>query len=137
MVNLSKTPLTPAQESLLSKSPNFVITPNNPPNIDSITAIELVCHKPLDQDSQELRTETNCLLKKARAPRANITREEKKALRELRKDKERIVLTADKGVAMVVLVKKEYLEKAEALLVQLAYRTIDKDPTNKLKARLI
>ena len=38
---------------------------------------------------------------------------------------------------MVVLDKMEYLEKAEALLVQTAYRTIDKDPTNDLKARLI
>ena len=66
-----------------------------------------------------------------------MTREEKKALGELREDKERIVLTADKGMAMVVLDKKEYIEKAEALLAQLAYRTIDKDPTNKLKARLI
>ena len=96
-----------------------------------------MCHKLLDQDSQDLRAETSCLLKKARAPRANITREEKKAFRELREDKVRIVLTADKGVAMVVLDKKEYLEMAEALLVQLAYRTIDKDLTNKLKARLI
>ena len=38
---------------------------------------------------------------------------------------------------MVVLDKKEYLEKAEALLAQPVYRTIDRDPTNKLKARLI
>ena len=46
------------------------------------------------------------------------------------------MLTVDKGVAMVVLDKKEYLEKAEVLLAQLAYRTIDRDPTNKLKTRL-
>ena len=37
------------------------------------------------------------------------------------------------GVVMVVLDKKEYIEKPEALLAQLAYRTIDKDPTNRLK----
>ena len=37
----------------------------------------------------------------------------------------------DKGMVMVVLDKKEYLEKAEALP---AYRTIDRDPTNKLNA---
>ena len=102
VVNLPKIPLTQAQESLLSKGPNFAIAPNNPPNVDFITAIELVCHKPLDQDLQELRVETSCLLRKARAPRANITREEKRALRELKEDKDRIVLTADKGVAMVV-----------------------------------
>ena len=55
VVNLSKTPLTPAQGYLLSKGPNFAIGPNNSPNVDFITAIELMCHKHLDQDSQELR----------------------------------------------------------------------------------
>ena len=39
------------------------------------------------------------------------------------------MLTADKEVVIVVLDKKEYLEKAGALLAQPAYRTIDKDPT--------
>ena len=116
LINLSKTPSTPAQKSLISKGSNFAIAPNNPSNVDFITAIGLVCHKLSDQYLQELRRETNCLLKKARAPRANITREEKKALRELRENKERIVLIAEKGVAMIVLDKKEYLEKAEALM---------------------
>ena len=37
---------------------------------------------------------------------------------------------------MVVLDKEKYLEKAENLLEQPAYRTIDRDPTNKLKAQL-
>ena len=55
---------------------------------------------------------------------------------ELKRDKDRIILTADKGVAMVVLDRKEYIEKAENLLGQPAYRTIDRDPTNKLKAKL-
>ena len=137
VVNLPTTPLTQAQESHLSKGPNFAIAPNNLPNVDFITAIELVCHKLSEWDSQELRAETNCLLRKARAPRASITREEKKALRELKEDKDRIVLTADKGVAMVMLDKREYLEKAEALLVQPAYRTINRDQINKLKPRLI
>ena len=33
--------------------------------------------------------------------------------------------------------KQEYINKAEELLAQLAYRTIAKDPTNKIKAQLI
>ena len=48
-----------------------------------------------------------------------------------------MILTVDKGVAMVILGKDNYIEKAENLLVQPAYRTIDRDPTNKLKAKLI
>ena len=45
------------------------------------------------------------------------------------------MLTADKGVAMVVMDKEDYIKKAESLLVQMAYRTIDRDPTSKIKAK--
>ena len=55
---------------------------------------------------------------------------------ELRKDSNRIVLTADKGVAMVVMDRKDYIDKATNLLAHPAYRTINRDPSNKLKAKL-
>ena len=48
-----------------------------------------------------------------------------------------MVLTADKGVAMVVMDKEDYIHKSEELLAQPAYRKLDKGPTNKIKARLI
>ena len=56
---------------------------------------------------------------------------------DLRIDRNRIILTADKGVAMVVMDRKDYIEKETNLLEQPAYRTTDRDPTNKLKAKLI
>ena len=59
-----------------------------------------------------------------------------KALTELKSNKDRIILTADKGVTMVVLDRKNYIEKVENILSQ-PYRTIDRDPTNKLKAKFI
>ena len=40
-------------------------------------------------------------------------------------------------MAMMVLDSENYIEKAENLLAQPAHRTIDRDPTNKLKAKLI
>ena len=56
---------------------------------------------------------------------------------QLKKEKDRLVLTADKGVTMAVMDKEDYIHKAEECLEQLAYRKLDKDPTNKIKARLI
>ena len=41
-----------------------------------------------------------------------------KALLELRKDSNRTILTADKGVAMVVMDRKDYIDKANNLLAQ-------------------
>ena len=44
---------------------------------------------------------------------------------------------ADKGVAMVVMDRQEYINKSNNLLAQPAYRPLPKDPTNKVKAKLI
>ena len=118
VISLSSHPLTPAQVSLLSKGPNFAFAPNNPPNVEFISAIESACQKLTEQDVQELRAEINIMLRWAKPPKSNISREEKKALKELREDQDRMVLTADKGVALVVMDRKEYQEKVEGLLVQ-------------------
>ena len=40
-----------------------------------------------------------------------------------------VILTADKGVAMVVTEKEDYIRKAEDLLNQHIYKTIPADPT--------
>ena len=67
----------------------------------------------------------------------NITREERKAIRELKEDKSRMVLTADKGVALVVIDTTDYNKKAEELLQQPTYQPIPTDPTSKYKNKLI
>ena len=61
-----------------------------------------------------------------------------KALKQLKTDKDHMVLTADKGVAMVVMDRQEYIQKARALLEDTnTYRPIPSDPTTKLKNKLI
>ena len=89
---------------------------------------------------EELRVEVKKILKGAqnnnRSP-SNITKEELKALNELKKDQERIILTTDKGVALVVMNKTDYINKSEELLNTSTYKRIPEDPTNRQKARLI
>ena len=41
------------------------------------------------------------------------------------------------GVAMVVMDKEEYLDKANILLVQPTYKSTYRDPNNKLKDKFI
>ena len=55
----------------------------------------------------------------------------------LRKDDTRIVLTADKGLALVVMNKEDYEKKAEELLNQTTYNNINNDPTTRHKNKLI
>ena len=49
-----------------------------------------------------------------------------------------IILTADKGMAMVVTDKQDYIKKAQRVLEHTSpYRQLTADPTNKHKAKLI
>ena len=88
VLNLSRTELTQAQKSVLSKGSNFTITPHNLPNLDYITAIEAMCSKLKEEDVVELRGEINGVLRKGKAPKPNLNKEERIALNQLRKDKE-------------------------------------------------
>ena len=65
-------------------------------------------------------------------------KEEAQALAELRKDHSRVILTADKGVALVVMDGAEYNHKAQKLLEDRGtYKEIKTDPTNELKNKII
>ena len=129
--------MTPAQRSVLAKGPNFAVTPRQPPNLEYITAIEAACTKLSQQDAQELRADVNRVLRSSHPPKPNLTKAQNIAIRELKRDRDHIVLTADKGVAMVVMDKQDYINKANQLLNQNTYKVISKDPTNTIKNKLI
>ena len=134
--NISSTPLTEAQKKLLSHGPNYAVVPS-PPITEYVATIEQACTALQQGKAEELRGEVKATIKKIQPPKYNLTREEQKALEELKKDKNRMILTADKGVSIVVIDKEEYIRKAEELLRQPTYKTIPIDPTNKYKNKLI
>ena len=68
----------------------------------------------------------------------NLTTAEHKDIKELREDQSRVVLTADKGVVMVVMQKQDYTDKALTLLTNTSiYRIINKELTTRLKSKFI
>ena len=125
------------QEKALAHGPNFVITTKEPPVSEYILQIERVCQQLEKGKAEELQGEIKQILKKTQPPIPNITREEAKAIEELRRDKERVILTADKGVSMVVMDTEDYIRKSEELLNQPTYKLLSSDPTTKHKNRLI
>ena len=88
-------------------------------------------------EAEELWAEVKAVIKMIHPHRPNITREEQKALIELREDNNRIVLTADKGACIVVIDREEYIKKAKELLIQATYKVISANPTTKQKNKLI
>ena len=112
--NLSNTPLTIDQERLLAWGPKFVIKPKKPPVREYIVAVEQACSRLTQGEADELQVQVKKTLKKAQnqtSTSSNITQEEFRVLKELKEDKSRMILTADKGVALVIMEKNDYIKK--------------------------
>ena len=98
----------------------------------------MACQNLNNNEAEELRSDVNWALRHSHPPKPTLRKEEMKALKQLKTDKDHMVLTADKGVAMVVMDRQEYIQKARALLEDTnTYRPIPSDPTTKLKDKLI
>ena len=68
----------------------------------------------------------------------NITKAEHLALENLWKDKDSIIVTADKGVAFVVMDKTEYITKCKALLPDNSvYQHLPQDTSPTIHKELI
>ena len=99
-----------------------------------IAAIKEACSI-LPRGADELRADTS-QLHKNHCPhnKFNTSKVEHRAIKELREDQTRDILTTDKGVAMV---KQEYSDKTLTLLRDNStYNTINKDPTTRLRNTL-
>ena len=124
--------MTQTQRSFLAKGPNFAVSPKHPPNLEYITAIEAACTKLSQQDAKELRDNINGDLRSSHS-KPNLTKAQNIALRELKRDRDHKVLTADKWVAMLIMERQDYINKDKSLLNQNTYRSIPRDPTNTIK----
>ena len=70
------------------------------------------------QDAEDLGADINRVVRSSHPPKANLSKAEQQAIKEFKRDKSRIILTADKGVAMVVMNRQEYLDKSNNILAQ-------------------
>ena len=95
---------------MLSKGLNFAHTPKSIPIRQIISEIEMAIYKCSDNEKSEIRHDVTKLLKNAKPPKSNLTKEEKKALRELSSDKDIVILKADKGNSTVVMDRSSYTE---------------------------
>ena len=68
-------------------------------------AIKIACQSLNPTDAEEVRADISRILKQSKPPKANLTREEWKAIKQLRSDRDHIILTADKVVTLVVMDK--------------------------------
>ena len=135
--NISSRPLTKDEINLLRKGGGFAVSPNEIPHSEYITATEQACQNLAKGEAICLRVEIVEELEKAKVPRSNLTPAERKAMKDLQNDEDIMILPADKGKCLVVMDRKQYIEKMEEKLSdETTYKKIKKDPTNEIKEGL-
>ena len=143
VINLSKKELTLEEKALLQKGPKFAVTPATIPikeYISTTTVAALQAGEPNGVDCSGLYHDVNRILNTFtnKPIHTNITKSEHLALENLRKDKDRIIVTADKGVALVVMHKTEYITKCEALLQDNSvYQHLSRDTSPTIHKELV
>lgn len=138
VINLSDIYLDYATESIVKKGLNFAITPNKITVEEVISNIE-VALKNLDiKKGEEIRQDIAKISRTSKPPASNISLEEKRALNNLRKNKNIVILKADKGNATVIMNRIAYDNKMEDHLNNSGcYKIIDKDPSEKVMREVI
>ena len=132
VLNISSKPLTDTEESALQKGMNFAIAPKKIPIAEIVAAVEGSISELSAEEKLKVRAQVSEVLSRARPPPSNIPSKEMKDLQDLRKDKSRLIISADKGNCTVVMDRKDYDDKVKELLGdESTYKVLKKDPTKK------
>ncbi len=139
--NLSSTPLTEAEKSILALGGNFGISPTQLPVLKLlapiITATDFLRQKD-PETAAEFQSEAVRILRNARLPSPNLPTAQIHALRELKNDKSRVFLPADKGSVTVVMDKEDYDRLENDLLSdETTYRLLNTDLTTEISTNLV
>ena len=123
VIILSSKPLSDGEQSLLQKGPNFAVSSSKVPLTEYIAVTKGICDElgenTVGKDCTEIYQKTKEVLqhfKEKKGHTRNTTKEEWQAIKTLKEDFSHVVLTADKGVALVVMGKSQYIGKCMALL---------------------
>ena len=80
-----------------------------------------------------IRSKVSLTIQNSKPPKDNLSKDERKALKELQSDKSIVILLADKGRSNVILNREDYLEKCMSHINNGPYQLLKKDPNTKIK----
>ena len=121
------------EQSLLQNGPKFAVNSPKVPLTGYIAVTKCICdelHENTEgKDCTEIYQKTKEILQQYKDKKdhtCNISKEEKEAIKTLREDSSHVVLTADKGVALVVMDKSQYVNKCMTLLDDTSLQTLQR-----------
>ena len=115
---------------------NFTPAPTKLPLVDTITAVEEGARQLNEEDAEDLRGRVCGILRRDKPPKDNLSKEQRKALKELRSLENEVILPADKGKATVMMNREDYDTKMRGMLSTATYKQLKKDPTATQEGRL-
>ena len=137
VINMSSRQLTHIETDLFTKGLNFSITSKTLPNKDIIATIEDAVKDLEKEEADTIRAKVSLTLLNSKPPKDNLSKDERKALKELQSDTSIVILPTDKGRSTVILNREDYLEKCMDHINNGPYQLLKKDPTTKIKAKTL
>ena len=140
VVNLSSKQLTTPQLQVLSRGLNFAPTPKFIPKAHIVASVEAAITQSNVTEGEAIKARIGVInaLSHAKLSPTNIHPQEAKAVKELAKDDDIVILPADKGRATVVMERSDYSAKMLAMLGDRdTYQLMAKDPTTSLENRIL
>ena len=128
---------TDIETYLLAKGLNSSITSKSLPNKDSIATIEDAVKGLGKDEADTIRAKVSLTLQNSKPPKDNLSKDERKAFKELQSDTSIVILPADKGRSTVILNREDYLEKCMDHINNGQYQLLKKDPTTKIKTKTL
>ena len=103
VINMSSRQLTHIETDLLAKGLNFSVTSKTLPNKDIIATVEDAVKDLEKEEADTIRAKVSLTLQNSKPPKDNLSKDERKALKELQSDTSIVILPADKGRSTVTL----------------------------------
>ena len=135
IINMSSRHLTHIETDLLAKGLNFSITSKTLPYKDIIATVEDAVKDLEKEEADTIRTKVSLTLQNSKSSKGNLSKNERKTLKELQSDTSIVILPADKGRSTVILNRKDYLEKCMDHLNNGPYQLLKKILLLELKPK--
>ncbi|XP_057292500.1 uncharacterized protein LOC130621201 [Hydractinia symbiolongicarpus] len=133
IVNLSNRQLTTEETNLLSKGMNFCMTPASIPKKEIVAKVEEAIKDLPKEEADTVRAKVSLTLQKSKTPKDNLQKSERLSLKNLKKDKDIIILPADRGRTTVIMNTPDYIDKCNEHINNGPYKLLKKDPTEVIK----
>ena len=129
VINMSSRQLTHIETDLLARGLNFSITSKTLPNKEDLV-------KDLEKEKADtILAKVSLTLQNSKPPKYNLSKDERKALKELQADTSIVILPADRGRSTIIPSREGRLGRCMDHIGNGTYQLLKKDPTTEIKTK--